>query len=258
MKTRTHNAFTIIEVLVVIGIIGVLIAILLPTLAGARIAARETESLTNARTIFMSFNQYAEEQETYPFPGQVEEDTGNEDAWSFYWYPPVTIVASTNIWIMDRMWPAMLSEVAPWEEHFQFWVSPGADKDLPSHDDFGDGDGEPGWRIGYEYSNSFIGSPKLWSGDAAPDRALLQPSAPHQVQFPSSKVAIFDRDLAYRTKRPGVRHGHYDAPTPMAFVDGHAAVHNPLDAQEGTANPLNAGDTRTLHNTLNGINGVDF
>ena len=257
---RARNAFTLIEVLVVIGIIGVLIAILLPVLGGARIAAKETESLTNTRTIFMSFEQYAEQEGTYPFPGQVDDHgaTVDADTWSVYWYPPVTVIATTNIWIMDSLWPALLSEVAPWEESWAFWVSPGGDKSLPTHDDLGDPDRQPGWRIGYDYSNSFIGDPKLWGGDASPSADLLQPSAPHQVQFPSGKVLAFDKHLSYRTKRPELRHGHYDAPTPMVFVDGHAALHNPLDARAGTPNPMNAGDTRTLHNTPDGISGLDF
>ncbi len=56
---RAGHAFTIIELLVVVAIIGLLIALLLPTLQRARFLARKTSCLANQRTIALAQASYA-------------------------------------------------------------------------------------------------------------------------------------------------------------------------------------------------------
>ena len=60
MRAATARGFTLVELLVVIGIIAVLVAILLPVLAKAREAARETGCQSNLRQLGIGLQMYCD------------------------------------------------------------------------------------------------------------------------------------------------------------------------------------------------------
>ena len=68
-----RRAFTLIEILVVIGIIGLLAALLFPVFAQAREEARKTTCLSNMRQLGLAFQQYANDSRgKYPLSGNFQ------------------------------------------------------------------------------------------------------------------------------------------------------------------------------------------
>src|SRR5689334_19358940 len=88
-RTRQLAAFTLVELLVVIGIIALLISILLPTLAKARSAARTVACAANLRSILQGMQMFAAQNK-----GQIP-----GSAWTtarFLWLPGPNDVINGN------------------------------------------------------------------------------------------------------------------------------------------------------------------
>lgn len=65
---RSERAFTLVELLVVIAVIAILIGVLLPALAGARVQARKTANSMQLRAIHQGMIVFGNSNDTY-FPG---------------------------------------------------------------------------------------------------------------------------------------------------------------------------------------------
>ena len=71
MRTERRKAFTMVELLVVVGIIGVLIALLLPAVQSAREVARRVQCTNNLHQLGVALENYASAHRVYP-PGVVD------------------------------------------------------------------------------------------------------------------------------------------------------------------------------------------
>ncbi|MGC4030845.1 MAG: type II secretion system protein [Tepidisphaeraceae bacterium] len=112
-QTRRH-AFTLVELLVVIGIIAVLISLLLPALNKCRRAAQEARSISNLRQLLMAYSAYHTDnrgQLLYGYP------YGNINGQTIRAEEPITgtslssIVATRYPWRLARylpnIWPIL-------------------------------------------------------------------------------------------------------------------------------------------------------
>lgn len=260
-----RRGFTLIELLVGVGIIGVLLAILMPALSGAQRVARQTKSMVNVRSTATTFQQYANDRGHWPYTegGDALSESEQErmpplpqGLFAVEWWPRVTVIAAPH-WMMRGLWPGAVVPLDDWPTLYQTWVSPGLPSDLPEVTEFL-AIAEEQVGVSHVYSNSFIGKPALWSGSATPDLNLLGPTTEAQVTFPSNKALLWDGDLGWERNAPQMIGGLPDATTAFVFADGHAAMHNPQDAGEAVDNPLNGGESTKLHNTKGGVTGREY
>ncbi len=243
---RGGRAFTAVELLVAVLVVGVLAALALPALVGVRQRAHEGGSLANLRQIALVTATYADAERAYMF---------GRTGWVRPMEHPYAFVLGFDVWRLEENWPTLFHAYAPWPEHFRTWISPRGNPE--PWVELMAGPGTLGAvPTSYRYSNSFVAQPGVWSQtDTADPASLVRAVRPHQVRFPASKVIFFDLD------RPYLREPGRDAPRPVLMVDGSARAVRDRDATRPVANrasPESLTPPRYYHDTPGGVWGRDF
>ncbi len=194
---RGKGAFTLIELLIVIAIVGVLIALLLPALASARDAARTAICLSNVRSLGLGWQAYASDHDgrAMPLAYTDAEDIGQDD--SVFWWGTsgsVSGYVDHNAGFIAPYLNASLSDGSVYECPNQPWGSyrpQGSARSITSTYGYNGyyltPEKTPGWSniIGHrpwrriadilEPSRLFVFADTLLAGDPPSNNALLDP-----------------------------------------------------------------------------------
>lgn len=130
------RAFTLVELLVVIGIIALLVGILMPALAGARAQSRAVACLSNVRQISVAAQMYAQENRMYVtylnatptspardrkellFPYLRQGKNNSDNAGNQVWHCPANerVAVETSYGFNTKMNDVKLAKVRKWSE----------------------------------------------------------------------------------------------------------------------------------------------
>lgn len=246
---RARSAISFVEVLVVVATIGVLLAIAAPIWRSAVARSRESASLVKIReNVRLIVAVAASQNDVFPLArpapgaftsgpaGSVELPDGSTVFLSWF--------SQSQGWVL----PLLRQVEAP----ESLWVSPGqaASARLPGGAQYAFPD--------YLLSHTVMASPRFFDGshqraeDCAAQRVV-------DVKSPAGKGMMIERTATVRL-RAGLDSSSDSLAIerPVAFVDGHAALHRLADATEAVINTFAGNKASPVMTTRGGLRGRDF
>lgn len=240
-----RHAFSLIELLVVIGIIAVLIGLAIPVVSSVRMRSFEMKSQSNLSQIGKTIELYTGEYRSYFFgtSGPTRPSSVDNQGW-----------VSFPIWGLRVNWPLLVHAVAPWNENYEIWVSPKGDSD-PLRDLIVGQGIESILPVSYHYSNSFVATPRVWEDSNEPiGDQEIRSIKPSMVRYPSGKVIAFDAKRAYLRHEATLQDSR-----PVLLSDGSSRMVIDTDSTAPAENQLRFNYTPYwYHDTPSGIHGRDL
>jgi type II secretory pathway pseudopilin PulG len=248
-RRRSHFAFTLVELVVSMGVLSLLIAVLLPALGGARLTARDLQCLVNAREQMAGVAAYATDSaDHWPFPlvrsGQTDWDLidGRSHLSIDYrtGYPWGEAFAATRLWhaaVAPYIGPSALSTVflCPYDR---------GTPDEPGTPDYTHWQ-ETGRVPPVDLSNSLYYDPRYLATDRETFRFErdFRVTRLSDVVFPSQKAVTIEHWLHVKGQPEGRRLDTDRGPEWRRTVsagDGSVRRIDPLEAQPGVLVPVHA------------------
>ena len=258
---RCTSAFTLVELLVVIGIIAILIAVLLPALRTARESARTITCLSNLKQLMTAMQLYANESRTYLPPPKINE---------YWWVESAMINTSYASW-SDPVWlgkfvnngsPSQNKRISGRYDTLRHPYNCPSDKGL-------DKENINAWRVSYGLNGNLATVRDVATADRLP--GAINPKWFHLSKLsqlrPAERIPVFvdgrvtwvpgrrNENYCYGVKdgliKPGfqsapdgltyeksplsdsnwrMRHGPKGTATNVVFADGHAVTSQDLRA----------------------------
>jgi prepilin-type N-terminal cleavage/methylation domain-containing protein len=121
-RNFARHGFTLLELLVVIGMIGLLLALLLPAVQAAREAARGAQCGNNLKNIGLALANYHAARRS--FPAGSEALAGTQQAWSSRLLPFIDCDALASQIDYTRAWNAAGSNLAAANQELPVYICP--------------------------------------------------------------------------------------------------------------------------------------
>jgi len=242
------QAFTLLEIIVTIVIVGIVLAMILPTIGFQRWSSIDAKSVSNLRSHAGIFSMYATDWKDH-LPYFTDPNLATTQVTN----PARNYTVDVPYWSAHFQWPVALAD--PYYEgdhrHASLYY-PGAGLSRP-------GMSEPVVTSPYWYGCSFIGAPDYWNARTrVAGISQLRPNSLSDALYPASKMLLLEPYPTLQIFEPRqVRAG-------MAFLDGSASREpfgspQPDSLSDGdAAGPINHQYPYppTMH-TTDGIRGRD-